>query len=245
MHRSFTWACQLSAHLSRRTRQHYTVLRSAAASPTYPLSLSSALSLSLPLSLSSLAVSAASTTPSSITNPAPSSSNVFLLRQMPASVPGLPMFTGALSTVLSLVFNQSNSFAAPAAADGSILTWMLQSLAGQPHPSATQGERVLVASYIHTMPKRLLARIQNWQYIDLCELLPSLSAASSSSQALPSAQFPLFPGCKVVRHRRQQISSIADWVQAFMVYMVVLLSEHPSANMITIIKASQQRNGLV
>ena len=53
-----------------------------------------------------------------------------------------------------------------------------------------------------------------------------------------------------MRQRKCQISNIGDWKQAFAVYMAALVSHHPSATlellayMVTIIKASQQYDGL-
>lgn len=45
--------------------------------------------------------------------------------------------------------------------DGSVLSWMLQSLAGHHMPTAGSGEWVLVASGLPTIPKCLLGRIRN------------------------------------------------------------------------------------
>ena len=53
------------------------------------------------------------------------------------------------------------------------------------------------------------------------------------------------------RHKKRQIQTIAQWVQAFMIYTAALVSAHPSAILellaynLTIIKASQQYDGLL
>lgn len=90
-----------------------------------------------------------------------------------------------------------------------------------------------------TIDKSLLQKNCNWEYVDLALLLPT-STAQDNTQAdsLLAARFSLFPGCEVVRQKRRQINSIADWIQAFIVYTMVIVSEHP-AYMLTIIKASQ------
>ena len=117
-------------------------------------------------------------------------------------------------------------------------------------PAAT--DRVLVGQGIPTIPKALLQKIRKWEYVDLTDLLPTSSShdSASTSSHSPTTWFSLFPGCELVRPRKCQIATIADWVQAFTVYTVALVSEHPSATlemlayMLTIIKASQQYDGL-
>ena len=83
-------------------------------------------------------------------------------------------------------------------------------------------ERVLIGQGIPTIPKQLLQKIRSWEYIDLAELHPA--ANSPPTDAAP-ARFLLFPGCEVVRQKKQQITTIADWVQAFAVYMAAIVLE--------------------
>ena len=83
----------------------------------------------------------------------------------------------------------------------------------------------------------------------MSELLPPVNSSPENLSA-PAPRFSLFPGCELVQHEKRQIASIAEWVQAFIVYMAALVSEHPSATlellayMLTIIKASQQYDSL-
>ena len=132
----------------------------------------------------------------------------------------------------------------------SVLTWVLQSLLPRTS-TAGSGERVLLGNGIPCLPKKLVSKIRAWEFVDLAELLPTANASeSATSSGIPSARFSLFPGCEVVSHRRRRISNIVDWCQAFVIYMAALVSEHPSAAleliayMLTIIKASQQYDGL-
>ena len=66
----------------------------------------------------------------------------------------------------------------------------------------------------------------------------------------PPPRFTLFPGCEFIRPKRKQIRTISDWVQDFMIYTAALSKRHPSATLellahqLTIIKASQQCDGL-
>ena len=71
--------------------------------------------------------------------------------------------------------------------------------------------------------------VTEWEYVDLADLLPASSShdSVSTSSSLPSAQFPLFPGCELFCLKKCQIASIAEWVQAFTMYATALVSEHP------------------
>ena len=141
----------------------------------------------------------------------------------------------------------------PAAASSSdMLAWLVATLAGQPQtPSATMGERVFIGNGLPALPKKLLTKIRNWEYVELADLLPAPhSAGDPYGNGPPAARFPLFPGCEVVRHKRRQITSISQWTQALTIYTAALVSVHPSATlellayMLTIIRASQQYDGL-
>ena len=192
------------------------------------------------------------------------------LGAMPASIPALPLLSAAAAP-LSLSWSQpptpspshsaSGSEAAgsslltgtPAAASSSdMLAWLVATLAGQPQtPSGTMGERVFIGNGLPALPKKLLTKIRNWEYIELADLLPAPhSAGDPYGNGPPAARFPLFPGCEVVRHKRRQITSISQWTQAFTIYTAALVSVHLSATlellayMLTIIRASQQYDGL-
>lgn len=60
----------------------------------------------------------------------------------------------------------------------------------------------------------------------------------------------MFLGCKVVQHRKHQITNTTNWCLAFVAYAAAIITQHPSASlellayMTTILKASQQYEGL-
>ena len=110
---------------------------------------------------------------------------------------------------------------------------------------------VLIDQGIPTILKYLLQKVRRWEFIELSELLPSANQSdNASTTSSPAPRFSLFPGCEIVRPKKRQIVSITDWVQAFLVYTTTLVSEYPEATvqllayMLTIIKASQQYDGL-
>ena len=98
---------------------------------------------------------------------------------------------------------------------------------------------------IPTISKSLLNNV------DLAELLPGAgSDTANAAVPTPPARFSLFPGCEVVRTKKHQMGSIVDWVQAFVVYTAAIVAVKPAATlellayMLTVIKASQQYDGL-
>ena len=97
-------------------------------------------------------------------------------------------------------------------------------MAGQPQAAAGSSERVLIGNGLPTVPKKLLQKIRNWEYVELAELLPT--ANPSASSGLPSARFQLLPGLDVVRHRKRQMHRLDAGV-----YVAALVSHHPSATL--------------
>ena len=164
-----------------------------------------------------------------------------------ASNPAVVVSSGVAPTPVSLPSSSLiDSIASSPSAGDSVMSWVLRSLL--PKAASGSSDRVLVGSGLPSIPKKLLAKIRNWEFV---ELLPTSSPTeATTSSGVPAARFSLFPGCEIVSHKKKQISDIADWMQAFAVYTAALVSEHPSATlemlayMVTIIKASQQYDGL-
>ena len=184
---------------------------------------------------------------------------------LPPVLPSLPVFPAASSgasnpavvgssgvaptSVSPLSSSLIDSIASSSSAGDSVMSWVLQSLL--PKAASGSSDRVLVGSGLPSIPRKLLAKIRNWEFVELSELLPASSPTeASTSSGVPAARFSLFPGCEIVSHKKKQIADIAGWTQAFAVYTAALVSEHPSATlemlayMVTIIKASQQYDGL-
>ena len=108
------------------------------------------------------------------------------------------------------------------------LTAMLASLALNA-ALTPQGDRVPLGSGLPTITKQLQEKIQRWEYVDLADLLPAPS--TYDSLVTTPARFAFFPGCEFVRPRKQQIESILDWVQVFVVFSAALAKKHPEAMM--------------
>ena len=168
---------------------------------------------------------------------------------MPASIPALPIAGSAVSTVDAM--QQSSATVLSSSAGPSFqnaLAWIIQSASSS---TAANSSRFLIGPGLPTLPKALLEKIQRWEYVDMTELLPTSSADDSTLPANGTpARFSLFPGCEIIRPKKRQIHSIAQWVQGFAVYMAAIVVRHPSAvlellaYMLTIIKASQQYDGM-
>ena len=136
---------------------------------------------------------------------------------------------------------------ASSSTDSGLAPLLLQALLGAPwSASAVVTQHVLVANGIPTIPKNLLLRIRRGEYVDFADLLPAVNPADQSS----ALRFSLLPGYEVVRRRRHNISTISEWMQAFIVYAAAVVSADPSmalemlAYALTVILASQHFDGL-
>ena len=134
---------------------------------------------------------------------------------LPTSLPPLLVFLSApvaSTTTTSTACSVGSVLAS--SADDPITVWIWQALTGplQLPPAAT--DRVLVGQGIPTIPKALLQNIRKWEYVDLTDLLPASSSHDSASTSLhsPTTRFSLFLGYKLIRPRKHQIATIADWV---------------------------------
>ena len=109
---------------------------------------------------------------------------------MPGALPELPVFSTASPAVALTLPSQATAAAAPS---DSMLSWVLQTLAGQPQAATGSGERVMVGDGLPAIPKRLLAKIRNWEYVDLTELLPAADVSvDAENNGQLAARFPLF-----------------------------------------------------
>ena len=109
---------------------------------------------------------------------------------MPGALPELPVFSTASPAVALTQPSQATAAAAPS---DSMLSWVLQTLAGQPQAATGSGERVMVGDGLPAIPKRLLAKIRNWEYVDLTELLPAADVSvDAENNGQLAARFPLF-----------------------------------------------------
>ena len=53
-----------------------------------------------------------------------------------------------------------------------MLSWVLESLAGQPQASLAVGGRVMIGNGLPAIPKKMVNKIRNWEYVELAELPP-------------------------------------------------------------------------
>ena len=183
-----------------------------------------------------------------------------MLGNMPSSNPNLLVFTGSscgsdstISTDNITSITTSNTISAATANENAAqpqLAWLLPALSYAASIVQKPSDRILVAPGFPTLPNQLLDKVHRWEYVDLVDLLPSTSSHDASIPEPSSPRFLLFPGCEFVRHKKRQIANIADWIQAFTVYVAAMSTKYPEAILdllayqLTIIKASQQYDGL-
>ena len=104
----------------------------------------------------------------SITAPASGASS---LGVMPTLLPSLPVVSAATSLPVTPVAPASpatsSHLSTTSTSCDSIVSWMLQVMAGQPQAAAGSSERVLIRNGLPTVPKKLLQKIRNWEYVEL------------------------------------------------------------------------------
>ena len=172
---------------------------------------------------------------------------------MPTSLPNLPACSAGSSLAPAGVLPSTSPpvGACASTASDSVASWLLHALASQSQGPGASSEKVLIGNGLPCIPKKLVTKIRNWEFVDLAELLPSTNPLETAAfHGPPSGRFALLPGLDVVRQRRKQILTIGDWILAFAAYTATLVSQHPAATlemlayMMTIIRASQQYDGL-
>ena len=125
----------------------------------------------------------------------------------------------------------------PPTSDITWSAWLLHSLTRVPLPVAAASERVLVGQGIPAISKALLNKIRRWEYVDLAELLPGVG--SDTANAAAPQGFPFSQVARWFTPKNRQITSNTDWVAVEPAATLKLL-----AYMLTVIKASQQYDGL-
>ncbi len=95
------------------------------------------------------------------------------------------------------------------------------------------------------VPKKLVERIQKWEYVDLGELRP-IGAIEKLNPEPDPFKFVIMPGLEVVRARKKPIVEIGHWIECFAIYMAVVSQKFPTstpellAYMLTIRRAQRE-----
>lgn len=82
----------------------------------------------------------------------------------------------------------------------------------------TRNNMVSIGTGLPPVPRKLVERIQAGEYVDMVELLPDRLSAHGSGIAKEE---------KELKRTKHQITSIAEWVQCFGVYIAVVISKSP------------------
>ena len=107
--------------------------------------------------------------------------------------------------------------------------------------SVARGAGVFMGEGLPPVQGRLAERIQNWEFIEMFELLPDLLADQKAAESMEKQP-----------HRvrgRKWVQDIGAWLQCFEVFMGVVAKSSPEAvlglmaYMISIIRASQEYEG--
>ena len=72
------------------------------------------------------------------------------------------------------------------------------------------------------LPRRLLDRMLNWEFIDMVELKPAQAEDVLDPEPDPQ-KFILLAGLEIVRAKRKQVTHINTWTQCFTIYVAASL----------------------
>ena len=76
-----------------------------------------------------------------------------------------------------------------------------------------------VGAGLPPVPKKLVARIQAGEYVDMAELLPDRLSVSAGPVTKDDKQSS--------KPKRRQVTNILEWIQCFGIYVAVLTLKHP------------------
>ncbi len=96
---------------------------------------------------------------------------------------------------------------------------LLQLLFLQREESVAKRARVWIGDGLPTVPKKLVERIQKWDYVNLGELRPMGTIEKLNPEPDPF-KFVIMPGLEVARARKKPIVEIGQWIECFAIYMV-------------------------
>ena len=109
---------------------------------------------------------------------------------------------------------------------------------GQAHSSSVPGFHI--GERLPPVPGNIATRIQNWEYVEMLELLPEFWATSGEDDTTK----------RVSRARaKKRVQDIHVWLQCYAVYVGVIATKSPEcipelmAYMICILRASQEYEG--
>ena len=153
----------------------------------------------------------------------------------------LTALTPAITTSIPAVESSGSS-----ATSFNQLALLTNMLSGQ----SAHTEWVFIASGITTVPKKLIAQMHGFKYIELADLLPPQDVHEGLVPETHTQRYSFFPGWELVRPKRCQITDIVDWVCAYSTYMACMAQRAPQfipemiAHLLTVVRASKEYEGL-
>ena len=97
----------------------------------------------------------------------------------------------------------------------------------QEKPSTT--EPVMIAEGLRPLSRKIVQKIQNWEFTDMEELLPN--PRSNMGIVLPQRQdgVLIIQSIENLKRKKPRITSYPQWVEAFAVYTAVIAQKCPQA----------------
>ena len=108
-------------------------------------------------------------------------------------------------------------------------------------------QQTYIGPGLPTLPKRIVEKMLNWEYINFNELIPFCDPNTDDEQpsSLVPEQYNLFPGLGLVQQGHQVKYSFLQWASCFVRYMAVMASKgndtiHMCAYFSIILKAHRE-----
>ena len=167
-----------------------------------------------------------------------------------AMMPVLPPFSTSSSATAGAAVSTTLSKTEKAGGGQGQVSWALAgSLMSVLFPQAGTGgakqPKVWVGDGLPAIPRKLHARMLNWEFVDMAELRPVGTLEKFNPDPDPQ-QYVIMPGLEVARVARKPVEDIQTWIQCFLIYVAVMAKEHPMAvpdmvaYMLAIIRAQQE-----
>ena len=92
---------------------------------------------------------------------------------------------------------------------------------------SSPGETAIIAEGLRPLPRKLIQKIQNWEFTDLEMLLPNPRAKSEVALSQRQDGVLVVQSLENLKKRKPRILVYPQWVEAFSVYVAVIGKKHP------------------
>ena len=96
-----------------------------------------------------------------------------------------------------------------------------------PATASKPAAEILLGHGIPPLPKKMVERMINWEYVDFSELPPAKN--SGLKAPMDNGTILLVQSADLLKQQRRLIPNITVWVQCFCIYAGVMAMKHPNS----------------